>query len=529
MTDSQVKAKKKFKIRPLWVILPILILLLAFWIFRGGSSPSSGTSVRETRLEKGSLTVTVVGTGHLGYGDEHTLDLPSGILVDTIHVEKNERVNKGDIIVSFDPLSVRLAIDARRSEIDRLDLAIRQAASVDDDFLWRAPVAGRVKAIYTEKGDRAADVYERDGALILLSLDGKMAVNFDSEQKLSLDEELRVLLEDGSVKTGTVREQRGTTYTVTLTDNGPNIGEQVQIETQDKAWLAEGTLLIHRPLSLFVLEGKVKTIHVKENEKIDAGRALLTLEHRGTGASYDKLFADREALKSELDELLALSKTNAITAPEDAFVIDIGLTEGEMTGEVPLMAADMRPSEERPAFRFASQTSYALSIDIDELDILSVKEGQSVSLSFDAIDKTTYQGSIVEVSDVALEMGGMARYRARVDVPAAEAMRIGMSATATVMVDEKVDIPMLPVIALQESGGRVFVYTEKNEKTGELSGETELSTGLSDGDRVEITAGLDEGSIVYYPVASQDTLFPFGPPGHRGNRETEASAEANDA
>ena len=53
------------------------------------------------------------------------------------------------------------------------------------------------------------------------------------------------------------------------------------------------------------------------------------------------------------------------------------------------------------------------------------------------------------------------------------------------------------IYALQEKGSRVFVYTKQDED-GTLSGEQEVTTGLSDGTTVEITEGLSEGDAVYY-------------------------------
>lgn len=51
--------------------------------------------------------------------------------------------------------------------------------------------------------------------------------------------------------------------------------------------------------------------------------------------------------------------------------------------------------------------------------------------------------------------------------------------------------------ALQEQGDRVFVYTSQDED-GNLTGEQEIVTGLSDGSTVEVTEGLSEGDTVYY-------------------------------
>lgn len=49
------------------------------------------------------------------------------------------------------------------------------------------------------------------------------------------------------------------------------------------------------------------------------------------------------------------------------------------------------------------------------------------------------------------------------------------------MIEQKEDVVTIPVNALQEQGSSTFVYTQKDED-GNLSGEVEVSTGLSDGD-----------------------------------------------
>lgn len=58
---------------------------------------------------------------------------------------------------------------------------------------------------------------------------------------------------------------------------------------------------------------------------------------------------------------------------------------------------------------------------------------------------------------------------------------------------------------------KFFVYTEQDDE-GNLSGEQQVTTGLSDGENVEITEGLSEGDVVYYQKTgggntSSDTGF----------------------
>ena len=162
------------------------------------------------------------------------------------------------------------------------------------------------------------------------------------------------------------------------------------------------------------------------------------------------------------------------------------------------------------AFTVSPDESMTLSISVDELDILSVEKGQSADITFDALEDQTFTGTITSISDTASVSGGVAKYTVEIQVPRDENMRVGMNASATIKVEEKQDILLLPSIALQEKGETTFVYTSQEEDST-LSGEVEVETGLSDGSRVEIISGLSEGDTVYYTrVKNESTTTGFG-------------------
>lgn len=513
--DKKMMPGKKRKRWP-WAMLVLALALVLVIVVLPGKRQVPGTNLRQASLEKGSLTVTVIGTGHLDYDQTSDLSVPAGLLVDQVYPEAGDKADQGDPLASFDPLSIQLAIDAVLAEIDALDLAMARSPSPADSKVIRSLQSGRVKAIYIEKGDQAAEAYERHGAVILLSLDGLMALTFESGAELARGEKVRVILPGGSVREGTVDGREGQLFLVTLTDNGPEPGEAVTVETGDGEEIGKGELYIHQPYAVIATEGIIKDIHVSNNQKISAGKALYTLEDLPAGADYDKLFADRQDLREKLHDLLELRKTGVLLAPYDLYIIGSGLKEGEKTGaETAIPTAD---SSIHTAFTVAPVEHFVLTINIDELDILAVREGQQAAITFDAIENQAFTGIIDRVATKAIDTGGIAKYPARILIEADGQMRVGMSVTATIMVEEKKDILLLPVAALQESGGEVFVYTEKDEKSLELSGETGIETGLSDGDKVEVLAGLAEGTTVYYKVTTADSLFPFNTPGHRTGR-----------
>ena len=155
------------------------------------------------------------------------------------------------------------------------------------------------------------------------------------------------------------------------------------------------------------------------------------------------------------------------------------------------------------AFTISPDENRLLSVSVDELDINSVELGQKAVVTFDAIEDQEFEGEVTRIGNTASVNGGVAKYTVTITIPKDNKMKQGMNASATITIENCEDVLTLPMNALQEKGDRTFVYTEKDDD-GNLSGETEVTTGLSDGNTVEITDGLDEGTEVYY-LRSEDS------------------------
>ena len=155
-------------------------------------------------------------------------------------------------------------------------------------------------------------------------------------------------------------------------------------------------------------------------------------------------------------------------------------------------------------FTISKNENVLLSVNIDELDILSIQEGQKAAVTLDALEGQEFEGEITKISRTASNSGGVTKYTAEVTIPKEESMLAGMNASAVITIERKENVLTLSADALQERGNRTFVYTETGED-GMLSGEVEVETGISDGTNVEIVSGLESGQTVYYHrVASEN-------------------------
>ena len=155
-----------------------------------------------------------------------------------------------------------------------------------------------------------------------------------------------------------------------------------------------------------------------------------------------------------------------------------------------------------------------LETAIDELDILSLEIGQRADITLDALAGQSFEGRITEISDEGIVSQGVTTYAVTLSVTSDASMRVGMNASASITIDKKDNVTLIPLKALQESGGEQFVYvgTVGNETS---PGEKRIvTTGISDGESVEITSGLTAGENISYIYTSgtEDSTVtsPFG-------------------
>lgn len=139
-----------------------------------------------------------------------------------------------------------------------------------------------------------------------------------------------------------------------------------------------------------------------------------------------------------------------------------------------------------------------VTIAVDEKDIASVKTGMTAQLTMNALPDETFEGQVTRVAQTGSGNGGSSKFDVEITLSRESDMLPGMSTTAQLTLYEKMNVLTLPVAALRDEGGKTLVYTGKDKKTGEPANPVEVTTGLSDGENVEILSGIDSGTTVYY-------------------------------
>lgn len=333
-----------------------------FWKIKATQKPfgiEKTVQATETEAKVGSISNTIVGTGNLETDTAVSLKIPSGITVSELKVENGDHVSKGDVLAVVDKTSVYTAMEDVQESISTLDEQIAELQEESEEDTIDAPVDGRVKKIYiTEDGD-VSDCMLENGALLLLSIDGKMAVDLkETSVELAQGDTVTVTLTTGTQTEGTVEEADGKTCTITMTDSGVGMGDTAQITDADGNAVGSGITYIHQPLEITGTMGTVTDVHVSEDEAVDSGDTLFTLEAESRTAGYESLHGQREALSETLTELLALSREGNITADMDGTIEEIYVSE---EGEAEEMATSGSSSTATQAMNMSYTSSSAVS------------------------------------------------------------------------------------------------------------------------------------------------------------------------
>lgn len=134
---------------------------------------------------------------------------------------------------------------------------------------------------------------------------------------------------------------------------------------------------------------------------------------------------------------------------------------------------------------------------VDETDIGLVRAGMPVRVTVDAYKNRVFRGKVMRIAPMGVEKDNVTRFEVRVSIlDNSELLKVNMSANAEIILEEHQGALVVPESAL--------IYNEKRETFVEVPDPASatgrrlvpVKTGLSNGARTEVLAGLKEGDRV---------------------------------
>ena len=493
----------------------------------------ASTQYMETALERRDITNTFSGSGTISAANTYTVkSLVKGTVL-TADFEVGDTIEKGTVLYTIDSSDVATSVEKAQLALEQAQRSYDETA--DAQYI-RSVIGGTVASIKVKAGDYVTAGQEiatvRDDSSLLLTLEFPAA----DASGFAVGQAAEVIL-NGTFETlsGTVQAVAGTdtissgnllvrTVTIAVKNNGSLTTAQAASATiNGVSALASARFdYQHQQTVTATTSGTVAAVCVKEGTAIEANTAIVQL----SGTELSKQV--QSAADSLLNAQLSMSDTEkqmenyTITSPISGTVIQKNVKAGDTVG------TDTTASETLCTIYDLSYLE--MTLNVDELEILSIKEGQTVTITADAISDRTFTGVVTSVSAAGTTTGGTTTYPVTIRIDDMGDLLPGMNATAEIVVSSASNALAIPngsvvrgnyVLVTKDSPSAANAVQDMTAPDGYVY--VKITTGTSDDDYIEVASGLQEGDTIAYDTdaaakqtSGNDENFMGGPGGGNG-------------
>jgi multidrug efflux pump subunit AcrA (membrane-fusion protein) len=171
--------------------------------------------------------------------------------------------------------------------------------------------------------------------------------------------------------------------------------------------------------------------------------------------------------------------------------------------ELDMFTGDSATGGQSGSITITDQSIVEIAGTVDEIDVLSISEGVLAAVELTALPDQTLRGTVTEIGSPTNNQGVVTfPVSITVDVPQGLALREGLSATASVVISQQLNVLRVPTSSINGSFLEPFVRVSDG---GDIV-EQPVDLGASDDFWVIVTAGLSEGDQVVMPAPSATSL-----------------------
>ena len=511
----QVPKKRKKWIR---VLAILLVAALAVWWFlirplgAAGQALTAGLYQPDTAQLR-DLTVSVDGSGTVTPIESYDVRaLVTGEILEA-PFEVGDWIEKGDLLYRLD------AGDAETA-LQQAQLSVRQAQLSYDELssgMYPSPsAAGVVQQVHVQKGDLVAagtaiaDIADTSTMTLTLPFQSADAARLSPGQGAQV-----TISGTGETLPGTVEQ----ISSADLVGAGGALVRQVRLRVSnpgaittdtvatavagDIACAGSGTFEENmRQTVVAQTSGEVTEVHVTAGSRVSAGTALAELGGESARNALENAAISLENAQLSLQRAQEALDNYTITAPISGTVIEKNYKEGDKLDGNDIGALAVLYDLSR----------LKLEMDVSELNIGQVQEGQEVEITAEALPGQTFTGRVDQVSINGTTTDGFTTYPVTILLEEYGDLNPGMNVSTSIIVERAEGALTVPVSAVN-SDSTVLVPGE-----GALSPDGTAVTDLSKAERravtlgrgsqdyIEITSGLEEGDTVLVPLQSPGAM-----------------------
>ncbi|MCL2544473.1 MAG: HlyD family efflux transporter periplasmic adaptor subunit [Clostridia bacterium] len=522
--------KKSLKV-VLIVVAVAAVAAVAAYFLMNRSTPLTVDSLDLdiVAVGRGDIQVTAHGTGMLEVDVTRDVYSQTSGRVRSVYKEDGDYAEAGELIAMLENEALEDSLRTLTDDLYLRELELSASRLGRPPTVISAPLAGRVKLLRAGKGDNMVTVQAQHGALAVLSTDGRMRVSVPTPEGYApapLPLEVKVHIGE-KVENGALFSADEQHLTVLIENDQYDPGAAAIVRDLSGMTLGEGELVINKPVVVAGVSGTIRSVEVKENDKVRAGDRLFTLEDDSVTVDVERQLLSRDQLRRQVDDTREKITRLEIRAPISGVIANFSLREGAVVQDGQLACTIIQT--DRAKVRLA----------VDELDIAAIFPEQSATLKLDALPGKTYEATVDRVLPVGTRSGDITTYDVLLFLDAQDNMLPYMSVSGDILVAEARDTLLVPVTALQAVGNDRYVMLAPTD--ADLDGATadrrrsgnngfmmmmgqgnnndasllqsvaphlmrRVEIGLASGEFVEILSGLNEGDRIVLPRSGSNQI-----------------------
>ncbi len=405
--------------------------------------------------------VTVEATGELEADATIALSFQAGGMVSALYIEEGAFVEEGQAIAMLENERERVAVANAEVALNIAELQLDDLLEVSDDDIRLAEA--RIQAardsygftanqITTEDIRQAELQYQQAQSALEAAQEarifggGDMNVDFDDDDDIDGGNLEGVQLLEAQIGEASFNAEIARLNLENLrTVNNPNLGAAGATIEQAEAELAR---VLAGP-SEFAVTSAELVVQAQEN-------AL-----RQASVNYER---------------------TVLFAPTSGYVTAFDIEPGQRVGR------------SEPVMRLVDIDPLLIKVEIDEIDLRQLRVGMSADIELDALPGQFFGGELLSIAPTGEERAGVVIYEA--DVALNEdirGLRPGMTATATILVEEASDALLVPQQFVGADVDGQFVNRVDNSGT---INRVPVSTSSFRGGNVDVTGGIAVGDAL---------------------------------
>lgn len=206
----------------------------------------------------------------------------------------------------------------------------------------------------------------------------------------------------------------------------------------------------------------------------------------------DEVLVSAGEAVSKGEELITFTDdTDPITAPADGVITTVSVAAGQ------------RVTNGQAVAHLTNYKDLQTVVQVDELDIPKIKNGQTVSLTVSAYPDKTFTGKVTAVAEEGTSANGNSTFDVTVHIDHPDNLKVGMSTEASILTNSKENALYVPVDAVHTNNNEKYVLVASvGTSNGNAANATEqktVKTGIATDEYVEITEGVNEGDTIQLP------------------------------